>query len=376
MIRKVSIKNFKSVQSLDIELGRFNVFIGANGSGKSNILEAIAFGSAAAGRKLDNEFLGSRGIRVSEPNFMRSAFDKRIKEDFIKLQFESGLKHLLEFGFENENGPYSKWHEREGSLDAFLGGLSSYKDLKTGIKNGEINIEDFNIQQMYIWESPGFLKLLQNFLIYSPEETALRNFHDDSQIEPLGINGAGLFKLLKVFSQIEEGKYLQELKSHLELIDWFEDFQVANGSFSSERFLEIKDQYLDSELSYFDQRSANEGFLFLLFYLALFISPDTPPFFAIDNIENALNPKLCSELVILLNTLSIKHDKQVICTTHSPSVLDGLNLNDDEQRLFVIDRNTLGHTKARRISKKPNQNSIKLSEAFIKGFIGGLPENF
>ena len=43
----------------------------ANGSGKSNILEAIALGSAAAQYKLDNEFLISRGIRVTETRFMR-----------------------------------------------------------------------------------------------------------------------------------------------------------------------------------------------------------------------------------------------------------------------------------------------------------------
>lgn len=60
MIKEVRIKNYKSVKKLKLELGRVNVFIGANGCGKSNILEAIAFGAAAAADKLDNEFLSSR----------------------------------------------------------------------------------------------------------------------------------------------------------------------------------------------------------------------------------------------------------------------------------------------------------------------------
>ncbi len=47
MIRKIIIKNFKSIAGLSLELGRFNVLIGGNGSGKTNILEAIALGSAA-----------------------------------------------------------------------------------------------------------------------------------------------------------------------------------------------------------------------------------------------------------------------------------------------------------------------------------------
>ena len=35
MIRELTITNFKSVDSLRLELGRVNVFIGANGSGKT-----------------------------------------------------------------------------------------------------------------------------------------------------------------------------------------------------------------------------------------------------------------------------------------------------------------------------------------------------
>ena len=57
MIRKVRVNNYKSIPGLALDLGRVTVLIGANGSGKSNILEAIALASAAAQNKLDNEFL-------------------------------------------------------------------------------------------------------------------------------------------------------------------------------------------------------------------------------------------------------------------------------------------------------------------------------
>jgi len=65
MIKTISIKNFKSVVDLLLELGSFNVLIGENGCGKSNILEAIAFGAASNVDKLNHEFLGSRGIRTT-----------------------------------------------------------------------------------------------------------------------------------------------------------------------------------------------------------------------------------------------------------------------------------------------------------------------
>ena len=48
MITKLSVKAFKTLEDVEIELGQVNVFIGANGSGKSNLLEAVGVLSAAA----------------------------------------------------------------------------------------------------------------------------------------------------------------------------------------------------------------------------------------------------------------------------------------------------------------------------------------
>ena len=46
MIKTITIKNFKSITAADLPLGNVNVFIGANGSGKSNILEAVGMVAA------------------------------------------------------------------------------------------------------------------------------------------------------------------------------------------------------------------------------------------------------------------------------------------------------------------------------------------
>ncbi len=217
-----------------------------------------------------------------------------------------------------------------------------------------------------------------NFLIYSPENYFLRRFEDESQITPLGIRGEGLFKLLSVIYE-EKPEQFQKIRENLELIDWFEGFEIPNDLRFTERRIRIKDRFLEEGLAYFDQRSSNEGFLYLLFYFSLFISDYTPKFFAIDNIDNAMNPKLASRLVQQLTQLAREHDKQVIMTTHNPAVLDGLDLKDDEQRLFVISRNKLGHTKALRITHKPTpegQEPVRLSEQFLRGYIGGFPKNF
>ena len=40
-LKKITFGNFKSLYNAEFEPGRVNVFIGANGAGKSTILEAI-----------------------------------------------------------------------------------------------------------------------------------------------------------------------------------------------------------------------------------------------------------------------------------------------------------------------------------------------
>jgi len=115
------------------------------------------------------------------------------------------------------------------------------------------------------------------------------------------------------------------------------------------------------------------------FYFALFVSDNTPDFFAIDNIDASLNPKLCRHLIKELVILGKKFNKQAILTTHNPAVLDGLNLDDSDQKLFVVYRNKLGYTKVKQILKPETpqgQEPVKLSEAFLRGYIGGLPKGF
>ncbi|RDB05894.1 AAA family ATPase [Runella aurantiaca] len=377
MVQQVTIENFKSIQSLTLELGRVNVFIGENGSGKSNILEAIAMGSAAGENKLDNEFLSSRGIRRSEPQSMRSGFEKKNLKKDIKINITRiAPYHQLSFKLRNTNEIYSKWEREIDSIEGFATAFAQIDEKKLSDPSIIKFKNDTYITNQILWEK--FWNDFHDFLIYSPENYFLRRFEDESQIMPLGIRGEGLFKLISILNE-EKPEQFQKIRKNLALIDWFEGFEIPNDLRFTERRIRIKDRFLEEGLAYFDQHSSNEGFLYLLFYFSLFISDYTPKFFAIDNIDNAMNPKLASRLVQQLTQLAKEHDKQVIMTTHNPAVLDGLDLKDDEQRLFVISRNKLGHTKALRITHKPTpegQEPVRLSEQFLRGYIGGLPKNF
>lgn len=379
MITEVGIQNYKSINDLKLALGRVTVLIGENGSGKSNILEAIALGSAAASNKLDNEFLAPRGIRVTpDPRFMRAAFDKENVGKDIRLNFghTDCPDALIELSHDNKLSSNWKWSSPVyGFSEQAL--KDKLQELKAAGKWSEGDIIGKEILNTLILDRPVF-EDLQSFLIYAPENSCLRNPPPEGQIQPLGIRGEGLFRYLHYLASFEDGEQLKDVKERLQFLEWFADFKTEKA-FGDNYSLEIRDQWLAEEIGGFDQLSANEGFLFILFYFCLLVGAETPRFFAIDNVDTSLNPKLCTRLVKEMAVLAKKYDKQVILTTHNPAILDGLNLDDDEQRLYVVGRDIDGHTGVERILKpKPEsgQKPVRLSEAFLRGYIGGLPENF
>lgn len=408
MIREIQIKNFKSIRELTLELGRVNVLIGENGGGKSNILEAIALASAASQDKLGNEFLAARGIRATEPRFMRAAFEGESGGSIdISVTGEGGAWFDCDLQEDSESSAtHPRWLNRKvpelSEMQAFISKLLQFSQAVAATKPGTkeaIDAEKAAEAIRIVNEKPDILPQilgsmsvrlvnrstlsrlppgLSEFLIYSPENSALRIFQTEGQILPLSIRGEGLFAHLKGLSTRKERACLDAIIEKLSLIDWFERFEVPEDLAPGERSIRIRDRYL-VEGALFDQRSANEGFLLLLFYFTLFISPDTPRFFAVDNIDASLNPKLCRTLVQVLVALAREHDRQIILTTHNPAILDGINLNDDEQRLFVVYRDTWGETKLHRVpAPKPlgDEPPVPLSEAFMRGYIGGLPKNF
>ena len=480
MITELKIENYKSIQDLTLEVGRVNVLIGENGCGKSNILEAITFAAAAEANKLDNEFLASRGIRVTEPQLMRSAFDQLTTTQDIKVTIDAVL-HTLR----HDNQQYSEWEylEKQQSVQqaelltkqllqqlgqtleqlteqAFNQVLERHlEQLKTtnegekiigrGLLKAKLSsqyeeakqlIKHYSEQQIEQQVAKIVKNELIRFVIYAPENTSLRNLKKEGQIQPLGIYGEGLFKLLTVIQneaeQLQDFSQLEDIQETLELFGWFNTIAIPNNHVQLEQKLTIQDRFLATT---FDQRSANEGFLLVLFYITLVVSKYTPKIFAIDNFDTSLNPKLCTKLIKELTRLAKKYDKQMFVTTHNPAILDGIDLGDDEQRLFVVSRNKQGHTRCKRIEVKDKPKSsvrdmlsrlfhdnktytkeevlnifnndddpldisyafskvfhenetyskddilnkfdnseepVKLSYAFLRGYLGGLPKNF
>lgn len=388
MIKNINIQNYKSIVNLDLSLSRFNVLIGANGCGKSNILEAIAMASASAAGKLDFEFFANRGIRVSEPRMMFPAFEG-LDADVMKIRVSCAEDDQMLFSLKyNTESKPPRWEDDSINFYDLLNKIykqvgkeiPTVKDVLYALQ--DIGKSDNTIVNMRIKNIDGKQMLMpvninfEQFIIYSLEESELRKSYDNNRIFPLGRHGEGLFAYLKQLAQNSNGNnIIKEINDNLDVLDWFDKLDVPSDQLSNEYRVSLNDTYINESISVFDQRSANEGFLYLLFYLTLIISDETPRFFAIENIDASFNPKLCREVIRRLVVLARKHNKQIIATTHNPAVLDGLNLEDEDVTLSVVRRTIDGYTKTNRVSLK-SELDIPLSEAWMRGYIGGLPDNF
>ncbi len=388
MITELHIQNYKSILDDKIELSNVNVLIGENGSGKTNYLEAVAMFSAAKMGNLSISSLAEKGVRVAKPNLTLSSFLGKRQKKELTIACSTNLldgdnKTLMtKLSPENEDDIYSEWKDNN-LIKAVGASQNELKDLLEKVLEENTDLIDSinKILQNKLREHP-LTTYLENYTIYNLETQALRGITNHSKLIPLGINGEGLDILLNDFSAEE----WEELLEYKYLISWLEDIETDTNDVRkykghklgrSNSILYFKDKFMSRKNNVFAAENSNEGILHILFYLALIISKKTPKFFAIDNIETALNPKLCRTVMKELSKLAIKHDKQIIITTHNPAVLDGLNLHDDQQRLFVIKRTDEGYTKSERIKLKPKiETKLKLSEMWMRGYLGGLPTNF
>jgi len=392
LVRQIVINNYKSVEKIDFELGRFNVFIGANGSGKSNILEAIAMIGASKGNDLDIDGLMDRGVRIANPKLTLSSFlgkqtDKEIK---IATVFEDKGKNIpIQSIFESSNisDLYAKWIDKEtesNSPKIILDYINEVYSKKSNLSKDDI-LEEINkkLRNKGIHEDNKYTQILSDFAIFNLSTQTLRGLQSHSRKVPLGINGEGLDVLISNFNNYENSKLLK-CKIFFNWLDKIifdkqDEFKLSGHKLGkSTSTLYFHDKFMQKQNNLFSAENANEGILHVIFYLALFISNKTPDLFAIDNIETALNPSLCRSLIKELASLSKERGKQTLITTHNPAVLDGLNLHDDSQRLFEVYRTDEGMTKVRRIKfkKGTEQKQHKLSEMWMEGLLGAIPQDF
>jgi hypothetical protein len=395
MLRTINIDGFKSILHLKLELGQVNCFIGANGVGKSNILEAIGVLGAAANGTVDDEALLRRGVRPGLPRLYKSSFTSAQTPGHITLSASDQQPN------ENDGAvfrisllnplvnPNPAWHFKteylfDGQQEIVSDGVRNKKNLTKDKGLSALKLVDLMPNN----RAALLLTMLQNYAIYAPTTTTLRGMVGDPQSrDPLGLSGGRLAEAFAEFkiAQLEMNENL--LDDVLELVDWVKEVDTTKtaGSLLSssvartKNVLRFTDRFMKDGRNTLTAYDASEGALYVLFSAILCLSPQAPKTFAIDNIDQALNPRLAAALIKKIRSWIGKNDngKQIIFTAHNPAVLDGLDLGDKEVRLFAIDRNSDGQTVAKRIVLTEELASLQreypLSRLWLMGNLGAVP---
>lgn len=394
---RVHARNFKSLQDVSISLGGFNVLIGANGSGKTNVLELFKFMSlctnphrvpaypfapwwgfnniawsqnerlpvtlciqydlggrdveysavisgAGGGLEFKEEALHISGyLDISRRiGRVRYALDKKFqdayKDDIEEAARNYGNKVLRDHATAQLSGSTSildavyNWAPFSEGLDIIsLSFQKSDMSILSPQSDADDKISSFYMNAVTLFEKP-FSELPGEGLLL------LRNLdydalHNPVQIDNSGLlqeNGDGLINML--FGWSLKGGLPRRIERALE--ELFPGWSISFDQTADARILmKVNDGY-----NVLNPPSIPDGF-----YKALAILSAVeigPRFLLIDELETSLHARIIEYLLDELVTC----DATVIITTHSPTVIDLVNLED----LVLLDMDK-GGTVCRRV---------------------------
>ena len=388
-IKEISIQNFKSLYDVSFEPGKLNVFIGANGSGKSSVLEAVGVLSAAMTDRVNTNSLQRKGVRLSTSALYKSKFSSVLKESktidmAIKWSKEDNVyEYATYLTVPTDDDSWKYFAESVTCNGQKVYGRSNASSTQMNNKVGYYTISEALSGKDYVEAG----KYIADYGIYQPDTLTLRGtVPDPIQVNPIGLNGGRLAEAMSDLFYENEGDLMfgsMFMEDVLELIDWAAEFKVSKpkksilnpGVPSTQQIIEFRDKYL-KDTAAFTGYDASEGALYVLFMLSLAMHKKAPKMFAIDSFDHALNPRLAKKVTELFSNIVIQQNKTVFMTTHNPLVLDGLDLTNDDIRLFTTDRNKDGHVQIRRVQISEELLGLNqpLSRLWINGLLGGVPE--
>ncbi len=412
MIKKLIVKNFKSLHDCEIEFGKFNVVIGRNASGKSNLVEVFKLLRKIYVEKDPFPFLewwGYNNIvwqgKEELPITIGLVFDIEGYEVYFETTFTGVggrfkiLKEILELkGYfkmtkefdclivENnkeiideliKNGIIKlKDNSKNPYVEEVNCDLSSILDMGVMIfRNKKIVHDDIKIllgkgfkvnEFMYVlpkkydvFEIPNIIwhikKLMDYLILLPPYIKELKTPKPAKKETTLNEDGSNLVIVLhNIF--LEKEKIPEDILNPLSII--FPNTRISFQLTDDGRVL-MKVFEEGVELA---PPSISDGFYKMLLILtAIYLKPSI---LIIDEIENSLYPEA---LELIFDTLK-DSDSQVIITTHSPIVVD---LTEPEDVMFVDKK--FGESKFIRI-KHPERLKEKLNElglSFSEGWLYG-----
>jgi predicted ATPase len=366
ILEGIQIRNFRALK--DVTLGRvlsnnrqtalprLVAIIGANGTGKSSILDAISFlGDCLA-----------EGVEAACDKPHRAGFDKlRTLGSDEPMQFEiryrregePPINYTLHIDCDSNGHVYvAKEELKHKPIDRIGRGQPlTFISLKKGkgsawtggkkIPQNRESIEMANDQELAI-DSVGALKnhpeiqrfrefMKRWYLSYFVPELARRTPVSGAQPH-LDRTGENLANYLQYIERERKPQFKQMLKRLGKKIPGLERIEYEK---TVESNLVLKFFAKGFEDKPFFQRAMSDGTLKLLAYLLLMEDPDPASLVGIEEPENGLHHQLLSALACELKEYAQQESgPQVLLTTHSPNLVDGLSPDE----VWILEKNKIG----------------------------------
>jgi predicted ATPase len=327
--RSVTIEGFKSIRSIrDLPLRPINMLVGANGSGKSNFLEAFIFLGVANAGELDSYVARYGG--ADKLLFFGSKFTQRVH---VRLNSSNGLDVSADF--------------RYAVNDSLAGSVSS-----------GWNEHDGPTLNRYQFQDAG-------------EDSPLRKtsgLHNNRTLSRLGGNLAAILYLLR---REHPESYQLIRRTVQQVAPFFEDFQLEPLRLNPDT-IRLEWRHVGTD-DYFDVSSLSDGTLRFIALTTMLLRPpeSRPSLILVDEPELGLHPHAIELLASLIRQAS--KDTQVIAATQSPLLLDYFDPDD----ILVADR-VNGATEINRLRPEPLAEWLKeysLGQLWEKGELERMPVN-
>lgn len=413
MIRRLVVENFKSLRRVDLKLGRFNLLIGANASGKSNFLDALrVLQGIGHGFAVDEIFDGKpksatgaawSGIRggstgacfAGKPHETanQDARPARTNEE-VKIEAYGGKMHLF-WWFSTtlipRGGRVAREHFRcrilgrvRRELDPGYDAESRLRYLSRG-PGGPPDVpfdatrsairrfagRELQVQKEHSDAASSVAALFANVQHVAPDPERLRGYSDARLVQRMGDHGENFAALVQTIGQDAEAKdaylsWLQQLRP--EEVD---DVGTLSGAVGEPLFM------LREGGQEFPAPVLSDGTLRFAAIAAAFFQPDMPLLMTMEAMEKGIHASRLRLLVELLRSQAETSGAQVFATTHSPTVLDWLE-EDDYKTTFLFRRDdATGESRVRSLADVPHFMDVvrkkPVSELFSEGWLEVVP---
>jgi len=364
VITRIKIEGFKSLAKVDLALGPFNLFVGANASGKSNFFDALrvlqGIGYGFTIEEILNGKSKSANSEIWEPIRGGSA-----KADFISGNHVDANATIRTIGFEVSLKLSALAQEVSYSIGiSAQSGDIRYEKLSLGDKiifeGGDNRLENYFLNVQYHREGrnsqpnlkfekskPVLHQLLRysdcsdndrelietcihalsNMQRFDPSPAILREYSQAQTARRMGERGENFAALLKTISS--DDKLRSAYVSWLKQLTPFEvdDVTILSGALDEPLFA-IKERG-----NIYPAPILSDGTLRFAALTAAFFQPVMPDIITIEEIENCIHPSRLRLLVELLKSQATP-SRQVMATTHSPVILAWLEEKDYSTTFF------------------------------------------